>query len=186
MEALRSTAADAGWLALKYEVSEKRGEAKTVGLVEKSENEYEVTIDGHTVKVDAAKSGKTIYSIIEDGKQFEVIIDESGAHGFDVVVAGQLFHLQAFDERTKLLTASTKPVATGPQRVESEMPGKVVKISVSVGASVAEGSGVLILEAMKMENEITAPHAGTVRSLAVAGGQSVSSGQLICLLAGAE
>jgi biotin carboxyl carrier protein len=179
VEALRSTAADAGWLALKYEVSEKRGETKTVGLVEKSENEYEVTIDGHTVKVDAAKSGKTIYSIIEDGKQFEVIIDESGAHGFDVVVAGQLFHLQAFDERTKLLTASTKPVATGPQRVESEMPGKVVKISVSVGASVAEGSGVLILEAMKMENEIKSPIEGIVTEISVAEGQTVESGALL-------
>ena len=164
---------------MKYEVSEKRGETKTVGLVEKSEHEYEVTIDGHTVQVDAAKSGKTIYSIIEDGKQFEVIVDESGAHGFDIVVAGQLFHLQAFDERSKLLTASVKPIATGPQRVESEMPGKVVKISVSVGTPVVEGSGVLILEAMKMENEIKSPIEGIVTEISVTEGQTVESGALL-------
>jgi biotin carboxyl carrier protein len=145
---------------LNYEVSEKKGETKTVGLVEKSDHHYEVTIDGRTVQVDAAKSGKTIYSIIEDGKQFEVIVDDQGAHGFDVFVAGQLFHLQAFDERSKLLTASTKPIATGPQRVESEMPGKVVKIAMSAGTPVAEGEGVLILEAMKMENEIKSPVEG--------------------------
>ena len=54
---------------MNYEVSEKKGETKTVGLVEKSDHHYEVTIDGRTVQVDAAKSGKTIYSIIEDGKQ---------------------------------------------------------------------------------------------------------------------
>jgi biotin carboxyl carrier protein len=162
-----------------YEVSEKKGETKTVGLVEKSDHEYEITIDGHTVHVDAARSGKTIYSIIEDGKQFEVVIDEQGAHGFDVVVAGQLFHLQALDERSKLLSASAKPIASGPQRVEAEMPGKVVKIATSVGSPVTEGQGVVILEAMKMENEIKSPIEGVVSEIAVAEGQTVESGALL-------
>ena len=164
---------------MNYEVSEKKGETKTIGLVENSDHHYEVTIDGRTVQVDAAKSGKTIYSIIEDGKQFEVIVDESGAHGFDIVVAGRLFQLQAFDERSKLLTASAKPITTGPQRVESEMPGKVVKISVSVGEPVVEGSGVVILEAMKMENEIKSPIEGIVTEIAVTEGQTVESGALL-------
>lgn len=164
---------------MNYEVSEKKGETKTVGLVEKSDHHYEVTIDGRTVQVDAAKSGKTIYSIIEDGKQFEVIVDDQGAHGFDVFVAGQLFHLQALDERSKLLTASTKPIATGPQRVESEMPGKVVKISIAPGTPVTEGAGVLILEAMKMENEIKSPIEGVVTEISVAEGQTVESGALL-------
>ena len=164
---------------MNYEVSEKRGETKTIDLVEKSDHHYEVTIDGRTVQVDAAKSGKTIYSIIEDGKQFEVVIDEQGAHGFDVVVAGQLFHLQALDERSKLLSASAKPIASGPQRIEAEMPGKVVKISTTLGAPVAEGEGVVILEAMKMENEIKSPIQGVVTEIGVAEGQTVESGALL-------
>ena len=164
---------------MNYEVSEKKGETKTIGLVENSDHHYEVTIDGRTVQVDAAKSGKTIYSIIEDGKQFEVIVDEQGAHGFDVFVAGQLFHLQSLDERSKLLTASAKPIATGPQRVESEMPGKVVKISVLVGTFVVEGEGVLILEAMKMENEIKSPVEGILTEISVAEGQTVENGALL-------
>jgi biotin carboxyl carrier protein len=179
VEELRSPRADAGRLALNYEVSEKKGETKTIGLVENSDHHYEVTIDGRTVQVDAAKSGKTIYSIIEDGKQFEVIVDEQGAHGFDVFVAGQLFHLQSLDERSKLLTASTKPITTGPQRVDSEMPGKVVKITVSVGTFVVEGEGILILEAMKMENEIKSPVEGILTEISVAEGQTVESGALL-------
>jgi len=171
---------------LNYEVSEKKGETKTVGLVEESDHHYAVTIDGRTVHVDAAKSGRTIYSIIEDGKQFEVIVDDQGAHGFDVFVAGQIFYLQALDERSKLLTASTKPIATGPQRVESEMPGKVVKIAVSVGASVVEGEGILILEAMKMENEIKSPVEGVVTEISVAEGQTVESGALLFVVAPPE
>jgi len=162
-----------------YEVSEKSGETKTVGLIEKSENEYEIIIDGHSVQVDAAKSSKTIYSIIEDGKQFEVVVDEQGAHGFDVFVAGQLFHLQALDERSKLLTGSVKPVTSGPQRALAEMPGKVVKIATTVGALVAEGEGIVILEAMKMENEITSPIEGIVTEIGVAEGQTVESGALL-------
>jgi biotin carboxyl carrier protein len=179
LEGFRTPRADAGELAVNYEVSEKSGETKTVGLVEKTDNEYEITIDGHTVHVDAAKSGKTIYSIIEDGKQFEVVVDEQGAHGFDVLIAGQLFHLQALDERSKLLTGSVKPVASGPQRVESEMPGKVVKIAKTVGAPVVEGEGVIILEAMKMENEIKSPAEGIVTEISVAEGQTVESGALL-------
>jgi biotin carboxyl carrier protein len=162
-----------------YEVSEKKGETRRVGLVELSDEQYEITVDGRTVLVDAARTGKTIYSIIEDGRQFEVVIDETGAHGFDVLVGGQLFHLEAFDERSKLLTATAKPVATGPQRVEAEMPGKVVKIGAPAGTQVAEGEGVVILEAMKMENEIKSPIDGVVRELGVAEGQTVESGALL-------
>ena len=164
---------------MNYEITEKGGESKTVGLVETSENQYEVTIDGRTVHVDAARSGRTIYSIIEDGRQFEVIIDEQGAHGFDVLVGGQLLHLQAHDERSKLLAATAKPLVSGPQRIEAEMPGKVVKVSAPAGTAVAEGQGVVILEAMKMENEIKSPIEGVVREVAVAEGQTVESGQLL-------
>jgi acetyl/propionyl-CoA carboxylase alpha subunit len=170
-----------------YEVSEKKGETKTVVLTELSDDRYEITIDGQTVLVDAVKSGRsTIYSIIEDGKQFEVIIDEQGAHGFDVLVGGQLFHLQAFDERSKLLTSTSKPAATGPQRVEAEMPGKVVKVSVALGAAVSEGQGVVILEAMKMENEIKSPIDGVLTEIGVTEGQTVESGALLFVVAPPE
>ena len=168
---------------MNYEVSEKKGKTTTVGLTEIDDAHYEITIDGKTVHVDAVKSGKTIYSILEDGKQFEVIIDENGPHGFDVLVGGQLFHLQALDERSRLLTNSAKVVATGPQRVESEMPGKVVKIAAPVGTRVAEGQGVVILEAMKMENEIKSPIEGVVVELDVAEGQTVESGALLFVVA---
>lgn len=164
---------------MKYEVSEKGGETLSVEIRELDENSFEVTIDGETVHVDAARSGRTIYSIIEDGRQFEVIIDESGARGFDVLVGGQLLHLQAFDERSRLLAASAKATASGPQRVDAEMPGKVVKISTPVGTPVQEGQGVVILEAMKMENEIKSPIDGVVSEVGVSEGQTVESGALL-------
>ena len=164
---------------MNYEVTEKGGETRRIGLKELSEGHYEVSMDGATIQVDAVKSGRTIYSIIEDGRQFEAMVDEQGAHGFDVLIAGQLLHLEAVDERTKLLAGSVAPIAAGKQTVEAEMPGKVVKIAVKVGAAVEEGQGVVVLEAMKMENEIPAPISGVVTEIGVTEGETVEGGALL-------
>ena len=161
---------------MNYLISEKKGESVTVSLRESGEGQYEITIDGETVHVDAVKSGPTIYSIIEDGKQFEAMVDEKGAHGFDVLLSGRIFHLESIDERTQLLAGSVANVATGPQTVEAEMPGKVAKVNVEVGAAVSEGQGVVIVEAMKMENEIPSPIDGVVREIAVTEGDTVEPG----------
>lgn len=158
-----------------FEVSEGT-EVTRIELREVGENLYDLTVDGETVRVDAVKSGRTIYSVIEAGRQFEAMVDERGAHGFDVTVRGRLFHLQAEDERTKLLAGGASSAATGPQTVAAEMPGKVLKLDVAVGESVNEGQGVVIIEAMKMENEIPSPIDGVVTEIAVAEGDTVEPG----------
>jgi len=162
-----------------YQVSEKGGETRLIALRETGDGIYEITIDGHTVHVDAVRSGPTVYSVIEDGQQFEAMVDEKGAHGFDVLVAGRIFHLASLDERTKLLAQSAAPVLTGPQAITAERPGKVVKVVVPAGESVREGQGVVLLEAMKMENEIPSPIAGVVTEVAVSEGQTVEAGALL-------
>ena len=164
---------------MNYQVSEKKGESVKVGLRETGEGQYEVTIGGETIHVDAVRSGPTIYSVIEDGKQFEAMVDEKGAHGFDVLVRGRLFHLESVDERTSLLAGSAAPLATGPQAVCAEMPGKVVKLAAAVGARVSEGAGVVVVEAMKMENEIPSPIDGVVREIGVQEGQTVEPGAML-------
>jgi acetyl/propionyl-CoA carboxylase alpha subunit len=164
---------------MNYEVSQKKGgpeESLRVGLRELAEGHYEVRLGDRVIQVDAVKSGRTIYSIIEDGRQFEALVDEKGAHGFDVLVRGRLFHLEAVDERTRLLAGSAKAVASGPQTVEAEMPGKVVQVKKRAGDAVAEGEGVVILEAMKMQNEIPSPIEGVVTHVAVSEGDTVEGG----------
>ena len=161
---------------MNYEVSEKKGESLRIGLREIGEGQYEVTIGGETVHVDAVRSGRTIYSVIEEGQQFEVVVDEKGGHDFDVLVGGRIFHMESVDERTRLLARSAAPVATGPQTVAAEMPGKVVKVSVPVGTAVDEGQGVVVIEAMKMENEMPSPIDGVVVEIAVREGDTVEAG----------
>ena len=161
---------------MNYEVSEKNGESLRVGLREIGEGVYEVTIGGELVHVDAVRSGRTIYSVIEDGQQFEAVVDEKGAHGFDILIGGRTFHLESVDERTRLLAGSAVSVASGPQTVAAEMPGKVVGVSCEVGAEVSEGQGVMVVEAMKMENEISSPIDGVVVEIAVSVGDTVEAG----------
>ena len=161
---------------MNYEVAEKKGASARVALRETGEGLYEITLDGKTVHVDAVRSGPNIYSIIEDGQQFEAMVDERGAHGFDVMVGGRIFHLEVLDERSQLLAGSAAVVVSGPQTVLAEMPGKVVKVNVAVGAEVRERQGIVIVEAMKMENEIPSPIDGIVREIAVSEGQTVEAG----------
>ena len=164
---------------MNYEVSEKKGETLRIGLRETGEGQFEVTLGEQTVHVDAVRSGPTIYSIIEDGRQFEAMVDERGAHGFDVLVGGRLFHLESIDERTQLLAGSAATVASGPQAVEAEMPGKVVRVNLAAGDEVGEGQGVVVVEAMKMENEIPSPIDGVLKEISVSEGQTVEAGTLL-------
>lgn len=161
---------------MNYEVAEKKRESVRVSLRETGEGLYEVALDGKTVHVDAVRSGPTIYSIVEEGRQFEAMVDEKGAHGFDVLVAGRIFHLEVFDERAKLLAGSVVAAVSGPQTVTAEMPGKVVRVNVVAGAVVQAMQGLMIIEAMKMENEIPSPIDGIVKEIAVSEGQTVEAG----------
>lgn len=159
-----------------YEVTQG-GRTVSIELKEISEGLYDISIDGgEVIRVDAAKSGRTIYSLIEKGKQFEVMADARGQHKFDVQISGQLFHFDVYDERSKLYAQQAKIAAQGKQEVEASMPGKVVKLNVSVGDLVAEGASLLVLEAMKMENDIPSPIAGKVTSVNTSVGSSVETG----------
>jgi biotin carboxyl carrier protein len=80
------------------------------------------------------------------------------------------------DERTRLLAGSAASVASGPQTVAAEMPGKVVNVALEVGAEVTEGQGVMVVEAMKMENEIASPIDGVIVEIAVSVGDTVEAG----------
>ncbi|MDR2136827.1 MAG: biotin/lipoyl-binding protein [Synergistaceae bacterium] len=77
---------------------------------------------------------------------------------------------------------SAAPVPAGAATIEAPMPGKVLDVKVAVGASVKSGDLVLMLEAMKMENEIFAPSAGTVKEVRVKSGDSVNTGDVLIVL----
>jgi pyruvate carboxylase subunit B len=138
---------------------------------------YEVVVGEREYRVDAARLRDGLYSLLIGGVQHEVAVRRrddgsywvSDPHGSAVVeVADPLAHLAAQSVAGK--------GARRRQRVTAYMPGRVVALLAAEGQAVKAGQGVLVLEAMKMQNEIQAEQAGTVTRILVAAGQPVEGG----------
>lgn len=132
--------------------------------------------------VEAFSSSLTHYTLLIDDCSYDVVIS-NGKGPLQVFVNGN--HFQLAYERSPEAKLRNRPErkSTGPVDVKASMPGKIVKILVAPGETVKKGQPLLILEAMKMENELGAPHAGVVEEIAVEAGRSVETGQRLIRLA---
>lgn len=153
---------------------------------------WQIELDGRTWVVDAVASGAS-RSLLIDGHQYEVLCQEEGReeHGgsrFVVSCRGLEERLEVLDPLAhEALLAEDAAGVGGSQRVTAYMPGKVVKVLVEAGARVEAGQGVLVLEAMKMENEIQAESSGVLAEIFVSEGQAVQGGDpLFEVVAGGE
>ncbi len=153
--------------------SAKAGRQILEVTIERRNGTYSVEIDGVQYEVDSHKLEADFYSILTGGRSYEVSV-EATRDGYRVRhgAAEQLVTLSDPGRQAREELADSK----GTAAVVSAMPGKVVRVLVSEGDTVEAGQGVIVVEAMKMENEITAPRPGRVRSVAVQPEQIVESG----------
>jgi biotin carboxyl carrier protein len=157
------------------------GEAnRTIEVHPLGEGCYEVTVDGRARVVDARPTGPASFSLLIDHVVVEAGVVARG-DSWAVALGGRTHRLRLLDERA-LRTGARGGVDTGEREVRASMPGKVVAVLVEVGAAVEAGTGLLVIEAMKMENEIASPRAGTVRELRVQPGQAVEAGELLAVV----
>lgn len=125
------------------------------------------------------------YTITVNGTAYDVTVDEANGAApaaAPVQAAAPAPAPAAAPASAAAPAPEAKPAATGSEgavKVDAPMPGTILDVKVSVGASVNSGEVICILEAMKMENEIVAPQAGTVSSVNVSKGDSVEAGQVI-------
>jgi biotin carboxyl carrier protein len=140
---------------------------------------YVVTLDGVRHVVDARKLEADFYSILYEGKSYEVSVEAAGS--------AYLVRHGAYEQLVDLADAARSGREElhkkgGLENVDSVMPGKVVRVLVSRGDAVEAGQGLVVVEAMKMENEIAAPRAGRVKSVDVTPGQTVETGARLVVL----
>ena len=143
--------------------------------------EDEVTVDGTSYAVDIQGVGShSLYSIIIDGKSYDVFIDE-GEEDFLVVLWGGLFEVKVQDERTRRLAGLKRgPVApVGEVLVKAPMSGVVVEVLVSEGQSVETGDIVVVMESMKMQQEFKSPRPGVIHNVRVMPGDRVDQNQIM-------
>jgi biotin carboxyl carrier protein len=140
---------------------------------------YTVDVDGRRVCVDVSETGPFLTLSI-DGRIHEVGIFRRGS-SFDVVLPEELIEVDLSDV-TRAAAPGGIRSASGPARLIAPMPGKVARVLVTQGQTVAAGAGLLVIEAMKMENELRAPRSGTVIELLAREGQAVESGALLAVV----
>jgi biotin carboxyl carrier protein len=130
------------------------------------------------------------YSLLVGARSFDVYIqpvtaeDEDGAaRVFDVHLRGHVYRVRLADERTRALASLAGGAhSAGDVNIRAPMPGLVSNVLIEEGAEVQRGEAVIVLEAMKMENDLTTPRPGIVKSLRVTKGQTVNQGDLLAVI----
>lgn len=149
--------------------------------VERESTGYRVKLDGAEYLVDVVCPAPQLYSLIVGGKVYELLISENG-RSWRVELGGRVFELE-LDDFYRRKRRTIEPDAQGKRAVVAQMPGKIVRTLVAAGDEVAINQGLMVIEAMKMQNEIRAPRSGRVVELPVRAGQTVNAGDLLAVIA---
>ncbi|NUQ85403.1 MAG: biotin attachment protein [Anaerolineales bacterium] len=144
-------------------------------------DEKHVSVDGRMYEVDfESVSGQPVYSLIVNGRSHESYI-QPGDDAWQVLLRGRLYPVKVEDEREKRLRAAAGGgvAETGEFHLKAPMPGLVVAVPVAEGEHVKKGQVLVILESMKMQNELKSPRDGVVNRIRVRAGESVAQKQAL-------
>lgn len=164
------------------------GQEREVAVEALEAGRYRVTHDGRTRVVDARRvqggARAATWSIVADGGGAAALVDVDGvAPDLTVTAGGVSLPLKLTDARGKVASfAAARAGQSGPLAVRSPMPGKVVKVLVKAGDEVKAGTPLVVIEAMKMENELRAPRDGKVKDVGAREAQTVEAGQSLVTL----
>ena len=147
-------------------------------------DEHRIAIDGQVYQIDFNPvSDQPVYSLIIDGKSYEAFVYPADS-SWQVLLYGNQYAAQVEDEREKRLrAASGGKIDPGAEfHLKAPMPGLVIAIAVNEGQAVKQGDLLIILESMKMQNELKSPRDGTITRLRVAAGESVEQRQTLLVV----
>jgi len=141
------------------------------------EKGYRVAIDQkEPFHIDVVEQQTGSYSVLYQGRAYEFDV-ESKETQYNVLVRGKLYSLELINQKT----AAVKAQELVPRNLVARMPGKIIKIMVGEGDTVSKHQGLIIMEAMKMENELKAPAAGRVKTIQVKEGENVDTGEILII-----
>lgn len=142
----------------------------------KEDTGWRCRLDGSEMALDVISTQQGVLSILINGKSYEVKQENNGSET-NTVVGRLRFPTQVRDPRSLRSRRSSEAGGEGPRKITAPMPGKVVRILAPAGTAVEHGQGVIVIEAMKMQNELKSPKKGTVKKLSVREGAAVEAGQ---------
>ena len=159
------------------------GDSKWTLGVDERDGQVTVTVGGHERKLEVRPLGGGRYSWLDGTRVVNAEVDRQGEK-LSVTVRGETVTAEVADARLEEVAQVARPVARaqGPSVLRAPMAGRVVKLLAAVDDAIKVGQGVLVIEAMKMENEVRAPREGRLRDLRVKEGEAVEGGEELAVI----
>ncbi len=149
--------------------------------LDKSAAGWECRLDGETVHIDALIPRRDVLSLLIDGHAYEIKREQT-ATDLHMWVGSNRFAVELRDPRSLRSRQKSAGDEKGPRKILAPMPGRVVRVLVAEGAEVEAGQGIVVVEAMKMQNEIKSPKKGTVTKVLATPGAAVNPGDVLAIV----
>jgi biotin carboxyl carrier protein len=150
--------------------------------MERSEKGYDCKVNGEPFSLDVVMTARDVLSILHNGRHYEAKREYSLLGETHIIIGSERFDAEVRDPRSLKSRRAAAGAAAGPVKINSPMPGMVVRLLVNVGDEVEAGQGVAVVEAMKMQNEIKSSKKGKVTKLAVKENSAVNAGDLLVIV----
>lgn len=156
------------------------GKAHQLAL-EKTDAGWKCVLDGNTLQVDAVLTRRDVLSILVGGHSYEVKREQTPTD-LHMWVGGERFGVEVRDPRSLRSRRSSTTEEHGPKKLVAPMPGRVVRVLAEENSQVDAGQGVVVVEAMKMQNEIKSPKKGIVQKIVALAGATVNAGDVLAIV----
>ncbi len=152
--------------------------------IEQTDEKVFAKIDNRTYELEASEPEPNVYLFKYDNKIFEVFIssNEKANEPFKVNIANQQFEIKISDPKRLRGTSARNGEIEGIAEIKTAMPGKVVRVLAHQGAKVQTGDGIIVVEAMKMQNEMKSPKDGVIKEIRFSEGATVNAGDVLVII----
>jgi len=149
--------------------------------LQRADGRWQCRLDGREVQMDAVLTRRDVLSVLIEGKAYE-IKRERTVTDMHLWVGSARYATELRDPRSLQSRKSTGGDDKGPKKLLAPMPGKVVRVLLKETSAVEAGQGILVVEAMKMQNEIKSPKKGTVQKIVAGEGAAVNAGDVLAIV----
>src|SRR5271165_2057996 len=148
----------------------------------RGERNWLCKVDDELLEVDAALTARDVLSVLVGGDAYEIKRERSLQGDLHLVIGSARYAVDVQDPRSLRTRRAAGGAEAGPQKVTAPMPGKIVRVMVAVGDEVKAGQGVIVMEAMKMQNEMKSPKDGKVQKILTSEGSTVNPGDTLAII----